>query len=93
MLVNFTVRIWSPSTKVTHTDLHRTVELPYVPTIGMTFEGNTVKYVNGSFEKPNDILVVFDTISMNREDSLEDYNYLLESYIKEGWVKNETGTR
>lgn len=93
MLVKFTIRIWSPilqpkNGQNNYTQLYKSVELPYVPTIGMTFGGNRVNYVNGFFEKPNDILVVFDTVNMDKEDSLESYTWLVESYVKEGWVKS-----
>ena len=94
MLVNFNLRIWSPFPRDNpkaweKTQLSKTVELPYVPAVGMVFGGNRVNFVNGCFEKPNNIQVILDSIEIDNEGSLEEYTYLVESYIKEGWTKEE----
>ena len=71
--------------KYQYTDLVRTVELPYVPTIDMCFEGNRVKGIDGYFDKINEIRVFLETLRADEEA----YSCLVPAYIAEGWIKHE----
>ena len=56
MNIRFHLRIKSmPGPVYEYTDFYRNAELRYVPPIGMSFVGNKVKFIDGYFDKVNEL--------------------------------------